>query len=366
MKKLIFLCSFLFVCISSVCGQSNLIYADRDHLDAISEARNYVDSLREVLKTQGLAVSISIKDKMVWSEGFGYADIETSEPITEDTKFRIGSVSKSLTSIGLMKLVEQGKLSLDDNVQTYLPDFPKKKFQFTIRQLATHQAGISHYSKEDYYINERFNSLDESLEIFQDRDLAFEPGTNFLYSTFGYVLLSAVMEEASGMDFLDYMQKEVFEPLGIRNTVPDDLGKDIPHKATFYMPGEQTPLQTVDLSYKWAGGGYLSTTSDMIKIIDQLDDLISEESIEQLWTPAPLRNGEMNPQSYTMGWRKKTTDSGEEIIHHGGLSPGGRAFVATLLKEDMTVVLLANSTVQFDLKEALSIVDFFRNQKPNK
>lgn len=366
MKKLIYLAVFLIPYIHQAYAQNHVIASDPAFSVAIMNAREFTDSLKKALKIQGLAVAVSIDDKIVWSEGFGYANVETEEPITAGTKFRIGSVSKSLTGIGLLKLVEQGKLSLDEHVQTYLPSFPNKEFKFTVRQLATHQAGISHYTKEDYYINERFNSVEESLKIFQNRNLAFEPGIDFLYSTFGYVLLSAVMERASGMDYLDYMQREVFDPLNIKNTVPDDLTKDIENKATFYMPGESKPLISVDLSYKWAGGGYLSTTSDLIEITNQFDKILNEQSIRELWTPAPLSSGEMNPQSYAIGWRKKTTDLGLEIMHHGGLSPGGRAFVATIPSEGITIVMLANSTVKFDLDEALTIMNFFKNEDLSK
>ncbi len=329
------------------------------YCESIAMARSYIDSLRDAVGAPGLAIAVSINDQLVWSEGFGYANIEKQEPAHRTTKFRIGSVSKSLTSIGMARLVEDQQLDLDQQVQSYLPDFPEKEYPFTVRQLATHQSGIPHYKATDYFINRHFASVTESLEVFEKRKLKFEPGSDFQYSTFGYVLLSAVMEQASGTPFLEYMDKAIFEPLGVENTIADDVTMAIAERAEFYKVGKDKPVKDFDLSYKWAGGGYLSTAEDLVRIIDGMDELLSEAVIADLWTPVPLRTGEMNPQSYALGWRKYTSKSGLEIIHHGGVAAGGRAFVATLPHENMTIAILANAAVRYGLREVIDITTFF-------
>lgn len=366
MRSLIYRFWLLLLLGNPVHAQDKSRFEDPAHVRTIANARQYVDSLRVSLRIPGLSVSVSVDDQLIWSEGFGYADVENQEPVLRTTKFRIGSVSKSLTSIAMAKLAEEDKLELDEYVQNYLPEFPKKKHPFTVRQLATHQAGIPHYRITDILINRRFNSVDESLEIFKDRKLKFEPGTDFQYSTFGYVLLSAVIERVSNTRYLEYMENEIFGPLGVNDTEPDDLTKTIMDKSSFYKPGKPKLIKDRDLSYKWAGGGYLSTSDDLVQIIDNLSTILSKESIEQLWTPVPLETGEMNPQSYALGWRKYAGKSGLEIVHHGGVSAGGRAFVVTLPKDDITVAILANSAVRYNLQEVYNIAKIFKNSKTKK
>ncbi len=361
MKGLIHLVTLLILCHTGL-AQNKEKFEVAAYCESIATARSYIDSLRNALGAPGLAIAVSIRDQLVWSEGFGYANIEKQEPAHRTTKFRIGSVSKSLASIGMARLVEDQQLDLDQQVQSYLPDFPEKEYPFTVRQLATHQSGIPHYRATDFFINRHFDSVTESLEVFEKRKLKFEPGSDFQYSTFGYVLLSAVMEQASGTPFLEYMDEAIFEPLGVKNTIADDVTMAIADRAEFYKAGKDKPVKDFDLSYKWAGGGYLSTAEDLVRIIDGMDELLSASTVEELWTPVPLQSGEMNPQSYALGWRVYATKSGEEVIHHGGVSPGGRAFVATLPGRNITVAILANASVRYGLKEALSITGFF-NEK---
>ncbi len=288
MKSLFYYSGLLLLLCSNLArSQEKIRYEDRTHSSAIFNARHYVDSLRNELEIPGLSVSVSINNKIVWSEGFGYANVADQYPVTRATKFRIGSISKSLTSIAMAKLIETGRLDLNEFVQTYLPNFPEKKHKFTVKQLASHQSGIPHYRLTDFLINKRFNSVTESLEVFKRRKLKYEPGTDFEYSTFGYVLLSAVIEKAAGVPYLEYMDKEIFTPLGIQHTAPDDLTKSITGKSIFYKSGKPKEIKGRDLSYKWAGGGYLSTADDLVHIIDGMGEILSDQMIDSYGHPLP-------------------------------------------------------------------------------
>ena len=358
MRKLIFTC--VLINIYSLCFAQLAKESAHSQFDTVlPNAQHYADSIREAMGIPGLSIAVSINDEIVWSEGFGFSDVENKRVVSPETKFRIGSVSKSLTSIGMAKLVKDGKLSLDDYVQTYVPDFPEKKHKFTVAQLATHQSGIPHYRMSDMFINRRFESVSESLDVFKKRKLKFQPGTGFQYSTFGYVLLSAVMEKASGMEYLQFMERAVFHPSGAYNTVADRQEIEISGRSEFYKRGKTKKAKKADLSYKWAGGGYLSTSEDLVRIVDGMDTLLGEDITELLWTPRPLSDGTMNPQFYGLGWRKYTSKSGTVAIHHGGVSVGGRAFLAVFPEENVTVVILANSPVQFGLREAFHIYRLF-------
>src|SRR2546426_9120253 len=154
----------------------------------------------ERLATQipGVQVAVAVNGKLVWSEGCGYADAERQQPVTRETQFRIGSVSKPLTATAVVLLYERGKLDLDAPVQRYVPSFPDKGYPITTRQLAGHLAGIRHYRGDEFVLNRRFGSVGEGLTIFQDDSLLFPPGTRFSYSSYGWNLISAVIEGAAG------------------------------------------------------------------------------------------------------------------------------------------------------------------------
>lgn len=189
------------------------------------------------------------------------------------TLFRVASVSKSFTAAGMMKLVENKKLNLHASVQQYLPEFPDKGYPITPDLLASHKAGIRNYWDDSEAINTiHYDRVITSLEKFKDDSLLFIPGTNFEYSNYGYVLLSAAIERASGKDFLSYMHENVFQPRGMIYTIPDQARDSNIAKSTFddhvtpySLNGEIVVSPYNDLSCKWASGGFLSTAEDMVR-----------------------------------------------------------------------------------------------------
>src|SRR5467141_2353049 len=189
---------------------------------------------RLATRIPGVQVAVAVNGKLVWSEGFGYADVERKRPVTRETQFRIGSVSKPLTAAAVALLYEQGKLDLDAPVQRYVPSFPDKGLPITTRQLAGHLTGIRHYRGDEFLLNRHFNTVLEGLTIFQGDPLLFPPGTKFSYSTYGWNLISAVVEAAAGQDFLSYMGRNVFRPLGMTHTAADRVDSLIPNRTRFY------------------------------------------------------------------------------------------------------------------------------------
>src|SRR6266704_4443336 len=182
----------------------------------------------------GVQVAVAIDGTLVWSEGFGYADAARKRPVTRATQFRIGSVSKPLTAAAVALLYEQGKLDLDAPVQRYVPTFPDKGYPITTRQLAGHLAGIRHYKDREFFSNRHYATVLDGLKIFQDDSLLFPPGTRFSYSSYAWNLVSAVVEGASGEDFLRYMAVHVFRPLGLTRTTPDRVDSLVPGRTQFY------------------------------------------------------------------------------------------------------------------------------------
>jgi serine beta-lactamase-like protein LACTB len=167
------------------------------------------------LHPPGLSVAVAINGEVVWAEGFGLADVEQTVPVTNTSKFRIGSTSKSFTAVAALLLSERGKLDLDTDVRRYVPAFPDKGYVITTRELLMHRGGVRHYSaKELDQENQRhYSSVTEGLERFKNDPLISPPGAQWHYSSYGYNLVGAIIEGAAGKKFLEFMQDEVFHPL---------------------------------------------------------------------------------------------------------------------------------------------------------
>jgi hypothetical protein len=182
---------------------------------AVAEARRMVSDTMISLGAPGAAICLLRDGKILWSQGFGFADLEQRVPATRETRFRIASVSKAVTSVALGILVERGQLDLDAPVQRYVPSFPVKRYPITVRQVAGHLAGIRHYREGEFESQRRYASLSDGLNIFSADSLLFEPGTRFEYSSYGWNLIGAVIEGASGESYASFMRREVHAPLGM-------------------------------------------------------------------------------------------------------------------------------------------------------
>jgi CubicO group peptidase (beta-lactamase class C family) len=321
---------------------------------AITKARALVAELVRSQEIPGLSIAVARKGTIVWSEGFGLADVESGVPVTPLTRFRAGSVSKVLTAAGVAKLVEEGKLDLDAPVQRYVPGFPTKPWPITTRQLAAHTAGVRHYNDADQAVTKgapHFSSVADGLALFQGDPLLFQPGTSYSYSSHGWSLVSAVVEGASGQEFLSFMSARVFEPLGLRSIVPDHVDVLVPGRTRFYAreaPGR--PLEhapQVDLSYVWAAGGYLATADDLVRFgsAHLQPGFFTQGTLDLLF-----RRVSVIPQSKTsvgIGWRIGTDAQGRRILHHAGASVGGRAVLLVFPDSGVVVALLSNTLAGF-------------------
>src|SRR5881409_3450548 len=296
-------------------------------------------------RISGLQVAVGVDGKLVWSEGFGYADVARKIPVTAETQFRIGSVSKPMTAAAVALLYEQGKLDLDAPVQRYVPSFPDKGYPITTRQLAGHLAGIRHYRGDEFLLNRHFDTVLEGLAVFQGDSLLFPPGTKFSYSSYGWNLISAVVEGASGETFLRYISDHVFRPLGMTRTAPDRVDSLIPHRTQFYdrdTTGRFTLSPRVDNSYKWAGGGFVSTAEDLVKFGSALlqPGLLQPETLDLLFTSQRTSAGEQT--GYGVGWFLRTDSLGHRWAFHGGGSVGGTTVFGLDRDSRLVVAILTN------------------------
>ncbi|MGH7664986.1 MAG: serine hydrolase domain-containing protein [Gemmatimonadaceae bacterium] len=320
-----------------------------EHAGAIARARAFIADSMAKANVPGVSVAVAIDGEIVWSEGFGFADVEQHVPVTPLTRLRIGSVSKSLTAAAVGLLVQEGRLDLDAPVQRYVPSFPRKGHEITTRLVAGHLAGIRHYRGDEFLSQQHYDNVLAGLAIFQDDSLLSEPGTRFSYSTYAWNLVSAIVEGAAGEPFLTYMHSRVLEPLGMRHTVAEHPDSIIEYRADFYTlrDGEVINARYVDNSYKWAGGGFLSTTEDLARFgTAHLEPgFLEQATLSTLFTSQRTRDGEATGNG--IGWFVGTDDAGRDIVWHSGGSVGGTAYLILYPEQRVVVAMLANADVSF-------------------
>lgn len=312
---------------------------------AIETARALVDSLMEAQNIPGVQAGVWVKGEIAWLEGFGYADIEQRVPVWNFTKMRIGSVSKTLTSAAVGILVEAGKLDLDKPVQYYVPYFPEKKYTITTRQVAGHTAGIRHYRDDEFLSDTFYPTVKAGIQIFAADTLLFKPGEQFHYSSYGWNLVSAVVEGASGEPFIEYMNENVFEPLEMTNTAAEYMDQIIFHRTEYYVKNEDGLLENapyVDNSYKWAGGGFIGTAEDLLKFGAAMlgDDFLQRETIALLWKSQKTNDGKLT--HYGIGWKSGTDHAGRKWLGHSGGSVGGTTQFVVFSKQKVIVAIISN------------------------
>ncbi|MGH9736519.1 MAG: serine hydrolase domain-containing protein [Candidatus Acidiferrales bacterium] len=342
-----------FLVASLCCLSARVSFAQRTSASAeatqpYAEASANANKIGHELVARGIpggAMAVAVNGHLVYARGFGYADLEERVPVWPTTKFRIGSISKGLTATALVQLVEQGKIDLDAPVQKYVPSFPDKGAKITARLLAGHLAGIRHYKGDEFLISQHYDSVLDGLKIFENDPLVAPPGTGFHYSSYGYDLLSAVIESASGENFLVYMQRHVFTPLGLVDTTPDQNRSIIEERSRFYeheTNGTTDNAPYVDNSYKWAGGGFLSTSEDLVRFGSALlrPGFLPQSSLRLLFTSQKTTSGQQT--GYGMGWFIQKSQSGQRIYQHSGGSVGGTSQLIIYPDTGVVVALLTN------------------------
>jgi serine beta-lactamase-like protein LACTB, mitochondrial len=319
--------------------------------DKVTRIETAIGSFMSRQGIPAISVAIVVDNQIRFQRGYGMADIENFVPAKASTVYRIASTTKPLTAAAAMQLAEKGKLDLDAPVQKYVPSFPTKSFPITTRQLLAHLGGIRNYRPGEGERTNRYESLTDALSIFKDDPLDFEPGTRFSYTTFGYTLLGAVIEGASGMRYEDYMRENVYKPAGMQYTQVDDLYAIIPSRARGYTPrvygrfdGNIRNAALMDSSYKIPGGGLVSTVEDLARFAITLQNglLIKQETFAQMSKSQKTRDG--RETGYGYGWYTGVREGRQPdgSIWHGGVQPGFTADLWILPSKRFALVILTN------------------------
>ena len=285
------------------------------------------------------SVLVARGHEILLSKGYGSANLEWNIPNSPDTRFRLGSVTKQFTAASILLLEERGKLKTDDPVKKLMPDAPAAWDKITIFHLLTHTSGIPSFTGfPDYAAQEPFATTPDKLVArFRDKPLEFQPGEKWSYSNSGYVLLGYLIEKASGESYQQFVQENIFGPLGMKDSGYDSNSAIIPKRAAGYAPGKNGPVNAgfIHMSVPFSAGGLYSTTGDLLRWEEGLfgGKLLSAASLAKMTTPFK--------DDYAFGLAVHTV-SGHKVIDHGGGIEGFSTFLAYYPEDKLTVVALAN------------------------
>jgi serine beta-lactamase-like protein LACTB, mitochondrial len=341
--------------------------------DAVERGRRLVRASLTEHNLPGLSVAIGLDGDIVWAEGFGWADLESRVPVTPGTQFKIGTASKALTAAAVGLLVERGRLNLDHEIQTYVPAFPAKEWPVTLRQLMGHLAGVSRDEGDEEPLSVHCKQIVEGLARFADRPLLFEPGTEFRYSSYGWILVSAAAEAAANEPLFVFMRKQIFEPLGMQQTRADSVREEIPDRAVFYFPrfaadpryGPQPPRED-DYSCFAGASAIVSTPSDLVRFGMAINDgkLLQPATVQLLQTSQRLAVG--RETGYGLGWDLETVPlagTPTRWIGHGGeLMDGMVASFMTFPEHGIVVSVTSNIAFTDTASIALGIAEVFAEE----
>lgn len=310
-----------------------------------AQAQALVDAPYAARSFTGAAAGFAIDGELVWQYAVGFSDTSDSTLFRTNTRTRIASIAKPMTAIAIMQLMEQGKLDLDAPIQTYLPEFPiKKEGTITTRQLLQHTAGIGEYASAKERDNQtHYPTLLAAIAIFTDRDLTSAPGVAFHYSTYGYVVLGAIVEKMSGQTFAAYMQSHIWNVANM-----DDTGVEThrERQATLYHhngKGKNTEAKFTDLSDRIPGGGFYSTLTDLLKFGNAVLDgsLISLKSLAEMIKDPRIKT---DGNGYGLGWYLfGENPKYGNVFGHNGSQTGASTFLM-LIPEQHTVVAVVSNT----------------------
>ena len=297
----------------------------------------------------GCAALVAKNGQIIYRKAFGMADLELNVPMQPEMVFRIGSITKQFTAVAILQLVEQGKISLDDDITKFIPDYPTQAYHISIEHLLTHTSGIKSYTEmkeADKYMRTDMKP-EEVIDFFKNQPMDFAPGTKWRYNNSGYFLLGYIIEKVTGKTYQEYIRENFFTPLGMANSYYGDETRIIKNRASGYQPGKDGPENAdfVSMTLPYSAGSLISTVEDLFKWNRAVQSykLISKESLGRAQTDYKLVNGKSTHYGY--GWFLSQLQ-GSRTIEHGGAINGFLASSVYLPDEDVFVALFSNSTAK--------------------
>jgi CubicO group peptidase (beta-lactamase class C family) len=327
--------------------------------DTVVQAREVVRAHLVEQNLPGLSVAVGDGREIVWAEGFGWADLEKKTPVAPDTRFRIGTASTLMTSAAAGLLLEQGLLNLDEPIQKRVPEFPEKQWPVTLRQVMGHFAGLPNDGgDEGELFAQHCDRPVDALQHFSGRSLRFEPGSEYRYSNYGWIVVSAAIEAAADELFLTFMRQRIFEPLGMDDTDADSSNAATGDRATSYFPRFAADprygpdlMRDIDVSCYAGSSVFVSTPSDLVRFAMAINSgkLLKPDTVQLLQASQRLTSGEET--GYGLGWDLETaTVAGKptRVVGHDGDVLGGMVSSLMTLPELGIVVAVTSNTSYAD------------------
>lgn len=271
----------------------------------------------------GATFAIGLDGRIAWTEGFGFADLENRVRATPNTAYRSASIGKPMTATVAMQLRERGELDIDAPIQRYCPAFPEKPWPITSRELLSHTSGLRAPNDDDeLYGTRHFARVSDALTLFARDSLVLPPGTDFGYTTWGYVTLGCVLEGATGEEYRALMKRVIFDPAGMTSTRADDPREIVPNRARGYIleDGVLKVSRWTDMSAKLPAGGWLTTAPDLVRFMQAWMDgrLVSDSTRKLMLTPYRLPGKGGTVDGYGMGWFLDVYHGMRAGLHGGG------------------------------------------------
>ena len=339
---------------------------------AVEQARQIARAHLVDHNLPGLSVAVGNDGEIVWAEGFGWAGLEGKQPVLPETRFRIGTLSTPLTSAAAGLLLEQGRLNLDEPIQKHVPEFPEKQWPVTLRQVMSHLSGLPNDGgDEGELFSEHCDRPVDALQHFARRSLRFEPGTEYRYSNYSWIVVSAAIEAAGDELFLTFMRRHIFEPLGMDDTDADSSNAATGDRATSYFPRFAADprygpdmMRDIDLSCYAGSSVFVSTPSDLVRFAMAINGgkLLKPETVQLLQASQRLTSGEET--GYGLGWDLETaTVAGKQtrvVGHDGDLLGGMMSSLMTFPEHGIVVSVTSNTSYADTYALTVKIAEAFR------
>lgn len=349
MRKACAILAVLALLLGTAVAPAQSTQAPDPYADKIREFESFVRAGLEKDKVPGMTFGFSVGG-YTWVQGFGYADLENKVPAKPESAYRLASITKTMTGVAAVLLAERGKLDLDAEVQTYVPDYPKQQWPVTTRQLLAHLGG----GQTGSGIGPERVTTKEVVARISKHPIKIEPGTKYDYQTSGYNLVGAAVEGATGQSFETFLRENVWLPAGMKDTRMDDVVGLVPNRVRGYelVDGEIKNAPFLDVSSRFAGGGATGTVPDLLRwgrAVILEGRILSAKSREEMLAPLQTKAGRFSglgdgDEYYTLGWIVKSVN-GRYVIHNEGSQKGTETALYVFPGLDLVVAVACN--VQF-------------------
>lgn len=332
----------------------SLAFAQIDSTDII------VKQMMDKQKIVGLSLAVIKNGQAVTNKGYGLANVELNIPVSSESVIRLGSVSKQFFTTAIMKLVEDGKLSIEDSVHKFFPDAPETWRPIQIKHLMSHTSGLQREAPayDNFKIQPDINVIKSAYSL----PLVFKTGEKYQYCNLAYFMLAEIIKQVSGMPWQDYIHEKLFIPAGMTHSYLTDFYKIIPNRADGYMHKRDTLINATAMLGIRPSGGFLSTSSDMIKwekVLSEKNIILKKDNWEKLWQPFIKTSDRANSKEhYGFGWLIDEY-KGHKMIVHGGSNIGFRSVFARFVNDGLSIIILTNTDEANPRAIANALADYY-------